>query len=56
MGHGFAQRTEEGSILAPEPRVSLMTLAPVFATSRSIFIPEKKVTSGDARMMWRTGP
>ena len=32
-----------------------MIFAPVFATSRSIFIPEKKVTFGEAKMMWRTG-
>ena len=56
VGHRSADRTDDGSIFSPEPTVLWTPLAPVLATLRSIFMPEKNQTSGDARMMCLTGP
>ena len=57
-GHGLAQRTEAGfeAEEVPEPRVFVIKVPPVLATSFSMPIPAEKVMRGDARMMCRTGP
>ena len=49
----MAQSTEAGLAAGlPDPRVFVMRVPPVFATSFSIVMPPTKVMWGEARIMW----